>query len=115
MNELELASSKSLASEIVEITRDNWMGGEHVVVWFPNGFGGSVIRNRMSCGGRDGLWELAVVGRYPDGTEYGPTVDWTPITNDVIGWLTGDEVIEKLTEISRLPLFPAAKELKELS
>lgn len=51
---------------------------------FPNGYGASVIRNQYSYGGPEGFFELAVfLG--------GELCYTTPITNDVLGWLTSDD------------------------
>jgi len=63
---------------------------------FDNGFGASVIRTDYSYGGKDGLYELAVIGKDGD-----ITYD-TPITNDVIGYLKEEEVTKILGEIQLL-------------
>ena len=63
---------------------------------FDNGFGASVIRSDYSYGGKDGLYELAVIGK--DGNI---TYD-TPITNDVIGYLKTEEVTDILKQIQLL-------------
>jgi hypothetical protein len=64
---------------------------------FHNGRGASVIRNEMSYGSSRGLWELAVIGRDGD-------IDYsTPITDDVLGWLTPTDVRRILREIEALP------------
>ena len=62
---------------------------------FPNGFGASVIDD--GYGAQGGLYELAVLG--PDGKI---TYD-TPLTNDVLGYLTDGEVGEALDQIEALP------------
>jgi len=83
------------------------LGGVQKLYRFPNGYGASVVQfNFMgahSYGGDQGLWELAV-------TKFnGPREDdWeiacdTPITEDVLGWLTDDDVDAKLAEIRALP------------
>ena len=59
----------------------------------------SVVRGPHTYGGNKGLFELAVV-RF-DGNKHAIAYD-TPITDDVLGWLTGDEVFEKLGEIQSL-------------
>lgn len=63
---------------------------------FENGRGASVIRNPHSYGGEKGLYELAVLD------DNGNLDYTTPITNDVIGWLTWEEVIELLRKIKEL-------------
>lgn len=63
---------------------------------FKNGYGASVLRSNYSFGGDRGLFELAVL-------KDGNICYDTPITNDVIGYLTADEVVECLSRIERLP------------
>jgi hypothetical protein len=75
---------------------------------FPNGRGASVIRGPYSYGGKEGLFELAVIKfnntASPTGWTEGWKVDYsTPITRDVIGWLTEEELQKKLLLISKLP------------
>lgn len=64
-------------------------------VTFPNGYTGSVVQGRYTYGGPQGLWELAVV-------RDGQVVYDTPITDDVLGWLTESQVIEVLRAIEAL-------------
>ena len=70
---------------------------EHCVFKFDNGYGASVIRGFGSYGYQDGLYELAVLG--PGGR----LVYDTPITDDVLGHLTPDEVNDLLDRIAGLP------------
>lgn len=63
---------------------------------FPNSYGASVIRNEHSYGGEDGLFELAVLDEY-EGITYS-----TPITDDVLGWLSEEDVLETLNQIEEL-------------
>lgn len=63
---------------------------------FANGFGASVICNKHSYGGHKGLFEVAVLNR--DGEI---SYD-TPITTDVVGWLTFGEVAALLKRIENL-------------
>lgn len=63
---------------------------------FKNGYGASVLRSSYSFGGDRGLFELAVL-------KDGDICYSTPITNDVIGYLTADEVTEHLQRIEKLP------------
>lgn len=69
---------------------------------FDNGFGASVVKSEYSYGGQENLWELAVITFDGDDSEKFELTYETPITNDVIGSLTDDEVEEKLAEISQL-------------
>lgn len=88
---------------IPELFSRPWLEGEQHLVCFPNGFGASVIRNRIgSYGGQKGLWELAVIRVYStDPPQWNVTYD-TPITDDVLGWLGIQQVAELLLRISRL-------------
>jgi hypothetical protein len=67
---------------------------------FENGFGARVVRGENTYGGSEGLWELAVVEFGDDGS-YSITY-MTPITDDVIGWLSEDQVQGHLYEIRAL-------------
>lgn len=69
---------------------------------FENGYGASVVRHRYSYGGRDGLWELAVIRFGSDG-DYELVYD-TPITSDVLGHLSDSEVEDVLRKIAALPI-----------
>jgi hypothetical protein len=66
-------------------------------VQFANGYGASVIIGDHSYGGSDGLYELAVLDK--DGSL---TYD-TPITSDVLGYLTPKDVTSLLQQIAALP------------
>ena len=67
------------------------MGGFHVEFEFPNGYGASIIQHSGSYG-----LELAVL---KDGHLYYDS----PITDDVIGYLTIKELKETLRGIQSLP------------
>jgi len=62
---------------------------------FANGYGASVIKSPYSYGGKHGLWELAVL--FHEELCY-----TTPITDDVLGHLTWEEVEETLEQIEKL-------------
>jgi hypothetical protein len=63
---------------------------------FANGYGASVVRHSFSYGNEDGLWELAVL--------QGERITYdTPLTDDVLGRLTEDDVREALEAIAVLP------------
>jgi hypothetical protein len=74
---------------------------------FDNDYGASVVSHRLSYGGEDGLWELAVIkwdnytGLESHEGEY-EIVYHTPITDDVVGWLTWPMVAELLKQIEAL-------------
>ena len=81
------------------IQNRNAGGGTQVLYKFPNGYGASVVQTDCSYGGNRGLWEIAVLTWDED--EYDITYD-TPITKDVIGWLTPLEVNDVLEKIELL-------------
>lgn len=54
----------------------------------------SVIRSSMTYGGSEGLFELAML-------RDGKCIYDTPITNDVIGWLEVEDVLEVLEKVMR--------------
>lgn len=70
--------------------------GNQCIVQFTNGYGASIVKGEHTYGGRDGLYELAVFGK--DGhISYD-----TPITEDVLGYLTEQDVEKTLTDIKNL-------------
>lgn len=74
-------------------------GGIQYVFKFENNYGASVIKNPGSYGYGMDLWELGVLwftGEYYD-LHYG-----TDITDDVLGYLTNEEVLEILKRIQKL-------------
>lgn len=83
--------------ELETATTDMYNGSamQHLY-WFSNGYGASVIQNCYSKGHENGLYELAVLK--DDGLCYD-----TPITSDVIGYLSADELAEYLSRIEKLP------------
>ena len=71
---------------------------EQTFVVFPNGYGASIIRGYGTYGVDEGLFELAAI-------EIGSETprDWVFSGNfgfDVIGYLTPEQVLEKLKEIA---------------
>lgn len=91
----------SYAAGVFEPTeiRQLWAGAQRLYQ-FPNGYGASVVSHQYSYGGDEGLSELAVMHNGE-----GPVYD-TPITEDVIGWLTEDDVQSILGLIAALPPQP---------
>ena len=82
------------------IEKSKHLGGIQYLFKFKNNFGASVVKHSGSYGHEEDLWELAVVEYYRDGEWY-LTYD-TYITDDVIGWLTDEDVRELLTKIREL-------------
>lgn len=65
-------------------------------IYFPNGYGASVITGPSCYSSQDKPYELAVLHNCS-------LCYTTPITDDVIGHLTAEEVDELLTRIAALP------------
>ena len=70
--------------------------GHGYVYNFENGYGASVVKHDSSYGGKQGLYEIAVL----DST--GDLCYSTPITDDVIGYATEDKVLDTLHRIKML-------------
>ena len=64
-------------------------------IFFDNGYGASVIRSPYSYGGNQDLYELAVI------KDNAICYD-TPVTDDVLGYLTEDDVTKYLGQIQEL-------------
>lgn len=69
--------------------------------YFKNGYGASVIKHYGSYGYQEDLFELAVMKYDSEYDEWYLCYD-TPITHDVIGHLTNDEVLDLLEKIRKL-------------
>ena len=82
-NDLQFKQHRELNGVVARIT-------------FDNGYGASVVKHEYSYGGKDGLYELAVLDK--DGEL---TYD-TPITNDVIGYLREVDVTDVMEKIQKL-------------
>jgi len=79
-----------------EIMTDPFMSGKKSRIQFDNGYGASVVSHTFSYGGKNGLYELAVLK--DDELHYD-----NPIANgDVRGYLTEDTVTELLIQIQKL-------------
>lgn len=79
----------------------NGYGGVISRILFDNGYGASIIKTPSSYGGNEGLYELAVTDLH------GQLTYDTPITDDVIGYLSEEEVSEVLKKIQELPPYTA--------
>jgi hypothetical protein len=78
-------------------------GGTRLVFKAKNGYGASVITD--GYGAEQGLFELGVLVFLGD--DYSLTY-YTPITEDVVGYLTWEQVRETLDKIEALPKAPYA-------
>lgn len=69
---------------------------------FSNGYGASVIRGEYTYGGDEGNWELAVLKFEGEGYHLAYPKQICA-DEDVIGWLTDDQVDDLLVKIANLP------------
>ena len=67
------------------------------LVEFPNGYRASIVRHAGSYGGKEGLFELAVMD------SQNQIVYDTPVTSDVLGWLNPNGVEEAVNSVEALP------------
>ncbi len=69
--------------------------GIYATMDFDNGFTASVIRNEMSYGNAQGLYELAVM-------KNGCITSTTDITDDVLGWQDKKDIDRTLKAMSKM-------------
>ena len=75
---------------------------DQIIFKFPNGYGASLIRGKYTYGGPEGLYEIAVV-KWDNEGYY---IDYsTVITDDVMGYVEPNNVIEILNSIYNLPQY----------
>jgi hypothetical protein len=83
---------------------DHPMGAEYggIIsrISFDNGYGASIVKGPMSYGGKNGLYELAVLD------SNGELTYDTPVTNDVEGYLNEEDVTKLLEQIQKLEIEP---------
>jgi len=82
--------------EFEQINEAPFMVSKKVRVQFDNGYGVSVVSHTFSYGGKDGLYELAVLDKNGDLTYE------TPITSDVLGYLEPEQVTEIMAKVQSL-------------
>ena len=70
--------------------------GVQAKIQFSNGFGASVVKTPHSYGGREGKYELAVLGKD------GRVTYSTEVASEVIGYLNPGQVTEYLRQIQIL-------------
>lgn len=86
----------------MSVRRGTHPTNEQKIHRFPNGFGASVVRGPYTYGGPEGLFELAVAHYFGESPDWHIDYD-TPITSDVEGHLTENDVQELLDRIAELP------------
>ena len=82
--------------EFEQVNDSPYMVGKKSRMHFDNGYGVSVVSHSYSYGGRDGLYEVAVLD-----SDDNLTYD-TSVTNDVIGYLTEEDVTDVLKQVQEL-------------
>jgi hypothetical protein len=82
------------------LTRARNLNGDLWIYRFPNGYGAAVTRGPYTEGGRERLFTLHVL--IFDGDEYDGAFD-TPITDDVVGRQSLDEIAALLVRVAALP------------
>jgi hypothetical protein len=70
--------------------------GVRATITFDNGYGASIVKTPYTYGGDSGKYELAVLDN--DGNL---TYD-TPVTDDVIGYLSPTQVTDVMKQIQKL-------------
>lgn len=93
---VQMSEAPKAFSEIEDAMHEHNYGGKRAWLMFPNGYGASIICTSFSYGSPEAPWELAVMTK--DGICYD-----TPLTDDVIGHLTEDDVVRICGEIFNLP------------
>ena len=79
-------------------------GGIQKLYSFPNGYGASVVCHKGSYGGKQGLWELAIIFN-------GEICYDTTIANDVVGYLNDEQVEDYLNKIEALVIVDVESEI----
>ena len=80
----------------LEFKQDMLRGLNAARIKFDNGYGASVVVGPHTYGGEDGLYELAVLD------SNGNLTYETPVTSDVEGYLSEDDVTKLLEQIQNL-------------
>jgi len=94
---LEIVESKYMVFKDLDFTpTDNFLNGIKSSLHFENGYGVSVVKHKYSYGYGKGLYEMAIMDKDND------IVYDTPITDDVLGYLTEDDVSNYMIKVQRL-------------
>jgi len=78
------------------VKHPNHIEGVQARITFENGYGASVVKSEYTYGGKDGLYELAVLD------SDGNLTYATSVTDDVIGYLRPEDVTDVMTKIQQL-------------
>lgn len=91
-----LALPEDLSPLVTHHETTEILGGVGLKITFKNGYTASIINHEYSYGGPQGLYELAVM-------RDGVICYDTPITDNVIGWLSPSDVIRLARDVAALP------------
>lgn len=92
---------KDLEFKPHELSRFAEKGAKHARIFFPNGYGVSVLFGGDFYSNGVDTYELAVLRKCENGKGY--LVDCnTPITEDVLSYITEDEVTEAMIKVQKL-------------
>jgi hypothetical protein len=61
--------------------KEHGQGGDHAILRFRNGYGLSIARTANTYGGKEGLYEAALLNFYGEGPD-----DWDLVYNDGLGF-----------------------------
>ena len=78
------------------VPTEEFLSGIRSTCHFDNGYGVSVVRHKFSYGNKLNLFELAIIDKVGD------IVYSTPITDDVLGYLSEDDVSNTMIKVQRL-------------
>jgi hypothetical protein len=96
-NYLKITIMKTFGDLEFEMINDApFMVGKKSRMSFDNGYGVSVVSHTYSYGGKKGLYEVAVLDSEGDLTYE------TPVTNDVIGYLSEKGVSDVMKKVQGL-------------
>lgn len=78
------------------VPTDEFLNGIKTTLHFDNEYGISVVRHKYSYGSGLGLYEMAIMNKDND------IVYDTPVTDDVLGYLTENDVSNYMIKVQRL-------------
>lgn len=93
---LGLYYKNTLKESSVKYEEGKRLGGFYYYVEFQNGYGIDIAKHNGTYGREEDKWEIAVM-------KDGDCCYDTPITDDVIGWLTDAEALHYAIEVMKLP------------
>lgn len=92
---LEKDKIDTIMSIAKNFEKGNRLGGLYYYAEFENGYGIDIIKHNGSYGGDEDLFEIAVM-------KDGDVCYDTSITDDVVGWLTSEEVMSYVFKVKEL-------------